>query len=555
MPKHVLNILFLAALGWYVPKVSATHIVGGELNYKYLRANRYEIRMTIYRDTCSGRAGFDNPASLGVFNYANTLVLEKKMTPIDSGLVPPILYDPCTDVPRFLCYKYCHYVDTIILPPLIGGYQLVYQRCCRVNNIANIIGSGANGATYAAYIPGPEVAAINSNPVFNNLVPPFVCVNKPFTFDNSATDIDGDSLVYEVYTPLDGPFSPGTPAPQPPNNPPYSSVVWQAPYNAADMLGGTPLIVNSRTGLVSATPNTIGYFIIGLRVKEYRHGVFLSETRRDYQIVVSPCPTLVAAVAQVPQSVCGTTRVSFPNNSTGTNLKYNWYFGDPTSNADTSHLVTPVYVYPSKGTYSVTLVAYVSNKPDCVDTMTTTVDLIDYFKASFSFTPIACSDNLARFEGRAEAPPEKTIIWKWDFGDGGTSLAKDTIYRYVKPGIFPVKLISFIPNSLNCYDTLSAQAIPIYTNPDLYIPNTFTPNGDGHNDIFKVRGPSFGVYYFAVYNRWGELVYETNDPTQGWDGNHKGKPADSGVFGYYMRARCNEISEEIFRKGNVTLIR
>jgi hypothetical protein len=50
-------------------------------------------------------------------------------------------------------------------------------------------------------------------------------------------------------------------------------------------------------------------------------------------------------------------------------------------------------------------------------------------------------------------------------------------------------------------------------------------------------------------------MYETTDPSQGWDGNYKGKPSDPGVFGYYVKAKCGEGSEEIFKKGNVTLIR
>ena len=65
----------------------------------------------------------------------------------------------------------------------------------------------------------------------------------------------------------------------------------------------------------------------------------------------------------------------------------------------------------------------------------------------------------------------------------------------------------------------------------------------------------FGIFYFAVYDRWGEMVFETKDPSQGWDGNFKGKPSDPGVFGYYVKAKCGEQSEEIFKKGNVTLIR
>lgn len=89
---------------------------------------------------------------------------------------------------------------------------------------------------------------------------------------------------------------------------------------------------------------------------------------------------------------------------------------------------------------------------------------------------------------------------------------------------------------------------------DAYVPNTFTPNGDGQNDIFIPRGLKIDQIYFAVYNRWGELVFDTSDKTKGWDGTYKGKPLDVGVFGWYLKVKCLN-GEEAFRKGNVTLIR
>lgn len=89
---------------------------------------------------------------------------------------------------------------------------------------------------------------------------------------------------------------------------------------------------------------------------------------------------------------------------------------------------------------------------------------------------------------------------------------------------------------------------------DIFVPNTFTPNGDGFNDVMYARGHKLATIYFAIYNRWGELVFETSDIKTGWDGTYKGKPADVGVFGYYVKARCfNE--KETFKKGNITLIR
>jgi gliding motility-associated-like protein len=89
---------------------------------------------------------------------------------------------------------------------------------------------------------------------------------------------------------------------------------------------------------------------------------------------------------------------------------------------------------------------------------------------------------------------------------------------------------------------------------DLFIPNTFTPNGDGQNDVLYVRGIKVEDITFSVYNRWGELVYETKDKTKGWDGYYKGKPAEQGVYGWMVSAKCIT-GDNAFKKGNVTLIR
>ena len=86
------------------------------------------------------------------------------------------------------------------------------------------------------------------------------------------------------------------------------------------------------------------------------------------------------------------------------------------------------------------------------------------------------------------------------------------------------------------------------------MPNTFTPNGDGENDILFVRSNDVSELYFAVYNRWGQMVFETTDITKGWDGIYKGMKADPAVFAWYLRAKCFN-GGEIKKQGNTTLIR
>ncbi|MHB1921636.1 MAG: PKD domain-containing protein [Chitinophagaceae bacterium] len=91
--------------------------------------------------------------------------------------------------------------------------------------------------------------------------------------------------------------------------------------------------------------------------------------------------------------------------------------------------------------------------------------------------------------------------------------------------------------------------------PDIYVPNAFTPNGDGMNDVFRPIPVGIRqIYYFRVYNRWGQLVYQTTGYLRGWDGNYLGKKADAGAY-VWMVAGMDEQGKIIVKKGTVLLIR
>ncbi|MFZ9954916.1 MAG: gliding motility-associated C-terminal domain-containing protein [Flavobacteriales bacterium] len=89
---------------------------------------------------------------------------------------------------------------------------------------------------------------------------------------------------------------------------------------------------------------------------------------------------------------------------------------------------------------------------------------------------------------------------------------------------------------------------------DVYVPNIFTPNGDGKNDMLYVRGNNIVELYFTIYDRWGEKVFETTDQKIGWDGVFKGMSSDPAVFVYYLTVKCPG-DKEFFTKGNITVIR
>jgi gliding motility-associated-like protein len=104
-------------------------------------------------------------------------------------------------------------------------------------------------------------------------------------------------------------------------------------------------------------------------------------------------------------------------------------------------------------------------------------------------------------------------------------------------------------------DTVKIVVLDVYCyDPYIYIPNSFTPNGDGINDVLYIRSRYIDHMYFVIFDRWGEKVFETNDPTKGWDGTFRGKLLNPAVFDYYLEIDCyNHV--QFIKKGNITLLR
>jgi gliding motility-associated-like protein len=109
-------------------------------------------------------------------------------------------------------------------------------------------------------------------------------------------------------------------------------------------------------------------------------------------------------------------------------------------------------------------------------------------------------------------------------------------------------------NSVGCSDYDSILVRVSLKCGEVFVPNAFSPNGDGKNDVLRVKNNCFLQVLFRIYNRWGELVFQTEDPNVGWDGTYKGSPLDAGVFVYFVEGVLSD-KTTIDKKGNVTLIR
>ena len=331
----------------------SAHIVGGEIYYDCLGGNNYRLTLKIYRDCFGEGAPFDPKVILGVFDSSGTLIHDLRVPFPGSTQIPNTINNPCNLPPNDVCVEEAVYVATVNLPPIPGGYTIAYQRCCRNNTISNIVNPGGVGATYTCHIPDSSIALCNSSPRFKKFPPTYICLNVPLSFDHSATDPDGDSLVYEFADPLIGG---ATWDPKPfPLPPPYSTVIWIPPYTTQNQINSAPAVVlNSTSGMITGTPNRIGQWVVGVCVKEYRNKKLISRNIRDFQFNVTPCPNIQVSAILSQTKFCFGMTVDFINTSLNS-VSYFWDFGDPFSTNDTSSLFAPSYTYSQAGTYTVDL--------------------------------------------------------------------------------------------------------------------------------------------------------------------------------------------------------
>jgi len=174
----------------------------------------------------------------------------------------------------------------------------------------------------------------------------------------------------------------------------------------------------------------------------------------------------------------------------------------------------------TSGTYTVSIT-------DQVCTISSSVDInnIPGPEVDFGASPenIYVSDGWCSFTDLSPG----SVRWAWDFGDGSTSSESNPAHKYLDIGIYSVSLIA--SNQSNCTDS-ARHYITVKDLSRLFVPNTFIPDGDGHNDIFKAYGINITKFEMIIFNRWGQLIFMTDDIEKGWDGTYNGAKSPIGVY-------------------------
>ena len=308
---------------------------------------------------------------------------------------------------------------------------------------------------------------------------------------------------------------------------------------------------SSDPNVTSHTYDTYGTYTVTLTVSNSDCNETVSRNVR-----INPIPPILG-FDYFPPVGCAPHTVTFVNRSRYADpTSYVWKFG---TNEGTSRAVDPDYTYQRPGLYSVTL----SATNELGDTVRLTKELIievlDNPVSQFAVyptTPINVSAEILYTDNRSRNATE----YLWDFGDGTTSTEPEPQHLYSREGTFSISLIA--RNGNGCADTtVVTSAVTTVNNGKLLIPNAFIPNPAGpgsgnlmNNEVFLPLVERVSKFQMLVFNRWGELMFESVNPDAGWDGYFQGRLCPQDVYIYRISVEYQD-GRTVTRTGDINLLR
>jgi len=300
------------------------------------------------------------------------------------------------------------------------------------------------------------------------------------------------------------------------------------------------------------TYNAWGTFVITLTIDN-------GQCESTYQRTVVIDPPLPVAGFIGEQSGCQPVTVEFINTSEF-GVQFLWDFGDGASSAAEN----PVHTYFNPGTYTVSLTVVGPGGDTDVEVKESLIEVYPQAGAFFTANPlnVTVPSNPVNFFNLSYNATE----YLWDFGNGETSTEHSPQYYYQNVGVYEVTLIA--NNEYNCPDTFRLQD-PIIAEGggQIVFPNAFTPSTNGssggyfdlsqnlyNNDIFFPLQEGVEEYQLLIFNRWGELIFESREVNRGWDGYYKDELCKQDVYVWKVRAKFTD-GNSVQRAGDVTLIR
>jgi gliding motility-associated-like protein len=478
------------------------HIKGGEIHYSYLgpsptkpNYDRYLLRLRLFISCQSTLGQLETSVVLGIFRTDdNTPVDAVEADLTSSYLINLQKPSPCIINPSPVCYWIREFTVIVELAKDPTGYMVVFQRCCRIDGINNILPNINIGASYFCQIQGTNsigVNAHNSNPDFGIKDTVLICQGKRFKLDYSAVDADGDSLTYEFAPAYYGGSSnnaivtnPGSPAT-------LVQLGYRAGFNGLQPMG-SGVTINRKTGLISGVAPTGGDYVVCVLLKEFRAGILVSTHRKDFIIHIDDRCDFPSADLEPSYITCNGFDFSFQNESSPSPLvnSYYWDFGVAGSTTDTSTQAKPTFTFPDTGVY---LVRFIVNKDElCTDSTSTLMSVFPGFFPGFTSLG-TCILNPVLFTDTTKTRYGAVSYWSWNFGDhtnpGDTSDTQNPSWKYGDTGI---KNVSFtVANSKGCIAAVT-DTVHILDKPQIFLP--FTDTLICNIDTLQLHAGGYGTF-------------------------------------------------------------
>ncbi|MEY2963101.1 MAG: hypothetical protein RL754_362 [Bacteroidota bacterium] len=246
------------------------------------------------------------------------------------------------------------------------------------------------------------------------------------------------------------------------------------------------------------------------------------------------------AVAIADTFACDSLCLFLENGLDTTNsLSYSWVFSNGTTSSDSIF----EHCFTTPGDFSGYVIT--ASAGGCVDSTflgnffvspTRLLDsLVPYSEGGFWFDGIWVVDpahpkiDIAVHHRSSIVGEDDSLVLNWGPSQNFVAQANSTLTTAISitPNNEPFELCAFLYNSEGCADSLCVSLAYL---PEITVPNFFTPNADGINDLFEIQADNTEMLHQRIYNRWGALIFESFDPTVQWDGTHKGRPVASGVY-------------------------
>ncbi len=263
-------------------------------------------------------------------------------------------------------------------------------------------------------------------------------------------------------------------------------------------------------------------------------------------ITVNPLPVINIPV-QTGASCSEVTLFFRDTNANNAGATYQWNFGDGNSSTQPS----PAHSYNQSGSYQVSVT--VTSTKGCSSSATAPVNITIYPTAKAAFVPTPDQADIINPVITFDNQSENASIWFWDFGDGNTSTERSPSHTYANVGNYKVHL--FTNNTYGCADSTddSVHVVPDFR---IFIPNAFSPNGNGVNDYFTAKGIGIVDFNMMVFDRWGTLIFTTQDINKGWNGtvNDGTRVAQEDTYVYKINV-TDIFKEQHSYIGAVTLIK